>query len=404
MVEVPFASSDLGTVGVELELQLVDSSTVALHCGIDGVLAELSPSLLASVRRELHGCCIEIATDVCRSVDEVRRDLTAKLRSVGDAAAKRGLLLAWGGTHPFSHWNDQEITDVPRYRELAELYGESLLRQVTYGLHVHVGVASGDAAIRTCDRMHDHLPILLALSANSPYWSGRATGLQSKRIELMSSLPTRGVPPGLRDWDSYVKLVSQLMTHRIIASLKDLWWDVRPSPTNGTVEVRICDMPLGLETVLGLTALIQCLVFVLSSEKATEIVGRTSDSHAADDLCHSLTLRQNRWLASRFGSDAILVHPLAPQQAPAGVLARTMIDRLIDVGQELGCSDYLENLKTRSREPNGALAQMTIYSRTNRFEDVARLMTRADTAVHWHASFPPTAHDRQVLDPLLATS
>jgi carboxylate-amine ligase len=220
----------------------------------------------------------------------------------------------------------------------------------------------------------------------------------------MSSLPTRGVPPALRDWDSYVKLVSQLMTHRIIASLKDLWWDVRPSPTNGTVEVRICDMPLGLETVLGLTALIQCLVFVLSSEKATEIVGRTSDSHATDDLCHSMTLRHNRWLASRFGSDAILVHPLAPQQAPAGVLARTMIDRLIDVGQELGCSDDLQNLKTSSRKPNGALAQMKIYSRTNRFEEVARLMTRADSTVHWHPSFPSTAHDRQVLDPLLATS
>jgi carboxylate-amine ligase len=404
MVEVPFASSDLGTVGVELELQLVESSTLALQCGIDGVLEGLSPALLTSVRRELHGCCVEIATDVCRSVDEVRHDLTAKLRSVGDAAAKRGLLLGWGGTHPFSYWKDQEITEVPRYRALAKLYGETLLRQVTFGLHVHVGVVSGDAAIRTCDRMHDHLPLLLALSANSPYWCGRATGLQSKRIEVMSSLPTRGVPPSLGDWDSYLKLVRQLMTHRIIASLKDLWWDVRPSPTNGTVEVRICDMPLGLETVLGLTALIQCLVFVLSSEKATEIARRTSDSVANEDPCHALTLRQNRWLASRFGLDAILVHPLAPQQAPAGVLARAMIDRLIDVGQELGCSDYLQNLKTRSRGPNGALAQMTIYSRTNRLEEVARLMTQAESSVDWHPSFPPLAHDRQVLDPLMATS
>jgi carboxylate-amine ligase len=400
MVEVPFAYSELGTVGVELELQLVDSSTLALQCGINGILAELSPALLASVRRELHGCCIEIATGVCRSVNEVSRDLTAKLRSVGDAAAKRGLLLGWGGTHPFSHWKDQEVTDVPRYRALAKLYREALLRQVTFGLHVHVGVVSGDAAVRTCDRMRDHLPILLALSANSPYWCGRATGLQSQRIEVMGSLPMRGIPPGLGDWDSYLKLVSQLMTHRIIASLKDLWWDVRPSPTNGTVEVRICDLPLGPETVLGLTALIQCLVFVLSSEKETEIAGRTSDSHVTEDLCHSLTLRQNRWLASRFGLDAILVHPLAPQQAPAGVLARAMIDRLIDVGQELGCSDYLQNLKTRSRGPNGASAQMTIYSRTNRLEEVVRLMTRADSSVRWHSTFRSLAHDRQVLDPL----
>jgi carboxylate-amine ligase len=293
---------------------------------------------------------------------------------------------------------------VPRYRALAKLYGEAVLRQVTFGLHVHVGVVSGDAAIRTCDRMHDHLPILLALSANSPYWCGRATGLQSKRNEVMSSLPMRGVPPSLGEWDSYLKLVCQLMTHRIIASLKDLWWDVRPSPTNGTVEVRICDLPLGLETVLGLTALIQCLVFALSSEKATEIAGRASDSRATADLCHSLTVRQNRWLASRFGLDAILVHPLAPQPAPAGVLARAMIDRLFDVGQELGCSDYLQNLKTRSRGPNGAMAQVTIHSRTNRLEEVARLMTGADSSVRWHPSLPSLAHEWQGLDPLWATS
>ena len=173
---------------------------------------------------------MEVATDVCASVDEVRRDLKAKLLWVAGAAAQRGLLLAWGGTHPFSHWKDQEITSDPRYRALADAFQETLRRQLTFGLHVHVGVESAESAIKVCDQIRDYLPVLLALSANSPFWCGRATGLQSHRIEVMGSLPFGGIPPRLNDWDSYCHLVSQLAACALIESPKDLWWDVRPSP------------------------------------------------------------------------------------------------------------------------------------------------------------------------------
>ena len=380
MLDHSFRASPAPTIGVELEFQLVDANTLALRDGVDGIIAELPSTLADSVKREFHACCVEVCTDVCRSVDEARRDLKTKLHRVAGAAARRGLLLAWGGTHPFSHWKDQVITGQPRYRALADSYRETLLRQLTFGLHVHVGVPSGDAAIRACDRIRDHLPVLLALSANSPFWCGRATGLQSHRLDVMGAIPAAGIPPRLGDWESYRGLLDHLRDCGVIDSPKDLWWDVRPSPSHGTVEVRVCDMPLGLETVLGLTALVQCLVHVLAADQDPE----SRDAGEAHGL--DMVLRQNLWLASRHGLDAPLADPCTRRKVPARALARGLIDRLLGVSWELGCSDFLENLRSKTWGPTGAVSQLMTYSRTGNLVDVARLMVRADSSGRWYPS------------------
>jgi len=380
MLDHSFRASTAPTIGVELEFQLVDANTLALKDGIDGILAELPPTLADSVKREFHACCVEVCTDVCRSVDEARRDLKTKLRRVAGTAARRGLLLAWGGTHPFSHWKDRIITGEPRYRVLADCYRETLLRQLTFGLHVHVGVPSGDAAIRVCDRIRDHLPVLLALSANSPFWCGRATGLQSHRLDVMAAIPAAGIPPRLGDWESYQALLEHLRGCGVIDSPKDLWWDVRPSPSHGTVEVRVCDMPLGLEMVLGLTALIQCLVHALATARDLE------GPEARGAHAHDMVLRQNLWLASRHGLDAPLADPCTRRKVPARALARGLIDRLLGVGRGLGCSDFLQNLRSKTWGPTGAVSQLAAYARTQNLVDVARLMARADSSGHWYPS------------------
>ncbi|MBV8310385.1 MAG: YbdK family carboxylate-amine ligase [Planctomycetaceae bacterium] len=404
MLENQFGGTSLPTVGVELELQLVDASTLALRQGVDAIFAELPAELSRSVRREFHTCCVEVATDVCASVDDIRRDLKAKLRWVAGAAAHRGLLLAWGGSHPFSHWKDQEVTSDPRYRALADTFQETLRRQLTFGLHVHVGVKSGDAAIRTCDRMREHLPVLLALSANSPFWCGRATGLQSHRIEVMGSLPIGGIPPCFGDWDSFRKLVDELTACELIESPKDLWWDVRPSPPHGTVEVRICDMPLGLEAVLGLTALIECLVHFLSREEDHEIDSDVSPDITGADPARLLILQQNRWLAARYGLDAMLIDRFTRRKVPARVLARELTDRLIPVGRELGCAEYLQDLRARTHRSNDAVTQVATYARTNNLEDVARLMTRADSSGHRQPSLSPLLNQKSLVGLLEASS
>jgi carboxylate-amine ligase len=380
MLDHSFRASTAPTIGVELELQIVDANTLALRDGIDGILAELPSSMAGSIKREFHSCCVEVCTDVCRSVDEARRDLKTKLHRVAGAAASRGLLLAWGGTHPFSHWKAQVVTGEPRYRALADCYQETLLRQLTFGLHIHVGMPSGDVAVRVCDRIRDHLPLLLALSANSPFWCGRATGLHSHRLDVMAAIPAAGIPPRLGDWESYQALVEHLSACGVIDSPKDLWWDARPSPSNGTLEVRVCDMPLGLETVLGITALVQCLVQVFGAEPGCARPDEGSDP------AHDMVLRQNRWLASRHGLDAPLADPCTGRRAPARVLVRDLIDRLLGAGRELGCSDFLQSLRSKTWGPTGAVSQLMTHSRTGSLLEVARLMARAESSGRWHSS------------------
>ena len=404
MLEHHFGETALPSVGVELELQLVDVSTLALRSGIDAIFAELPAELSSSVRREFHACCVELASGICTSVDEVRRDLKAKLLWVAGAAAQRGLLLAWGGTHPFSHWKEQEISSDPRYRILAESFQESLRRQLTFGLHVHVGVESADVAIKTCDQIRDHLPVLLALSANSPFWCGRATGLQAHRIEVMGSLPVGGIPPFLGNWNSYEWLVNELTTCELIESTKDLWWDVRPSPAHGTVEVRICDMPLGLESVLGLTALIQCLVQYLAQGRARAKEPDLRPEDATADQARFMILQQNRWLAARYGLDAMLIDGSTRDKAPARVLARDLIHCLIPIGRELDCAEHLQNLRVKTRRSNGAMTQLATYARTNNLEDIVRLMTRVDSSGTRPPSLTPLLSHKSHFDPLETSS
>jgi carboxylate-amine ligase len=387
------------SLGVELELQIVDDGTLALQPGIDAILDGLPGGLEDSVKHEFHACCVEVSTSVCGSVGEVRRDLGVKLAGMADNAARRGLLLAWGGTHPFSHWRDQALTPDRRYRELADLYQETLLRQLTFGLHVHVGVESGDAAVRACDGIRGHLPVLLALSANSPFWCGRPTGFQSHRLEVMGSIPGGGIPPRLGDWDAYGRLIEHLTRCGQIKSPKDLWWDARPSPALGTLEVRIFDMPPGLESVLGLTALIQCLVHLLASPNAP---GRREAQPAApptaeQEQARTLVLQQNRWLAARYGLDAPLIDCATGRKAPARVLARELIDRLMPIARELGCASDLQGLRIRIGGPSGADRQLMAYARGRSLADVVRQMTRAEPSADWFSAAPLPAGNGALL-------
>ena len=220
----------------------------------------------------------------------------------------------------------------------------------------------------------------------------------------MGSLPVGGIPPRLGDWDSYGKLVDELIACGLIESPKDLWWDVRPSPSHGTVEVRICDMPLGLEAVLNLTALIECLVHFLSRQQDREIDSDVGSDATEADRARLLVLQQNRWLAARHGLDATPIDCFTHRKAPARVLARELIDRLIPVGRELGCDEYLQNLRPRTRRANGAATQLATYARTNNLEDVARLMTRADSSGHRPPSLSPLLYHKSLLDPLESLS
>lgn len=357
-----FRGSPRPTLGVELEFQLVDPVTMALKGVAPEVLAALPGPSRESVKPEFYLSCVEVNTGVCDDVAAVGRDLRQTLEMLARAATRRGARLAWGGTHPFSHWRDQAVLPTSRYRRLAEFYRETLCRQVTFGLHVHVGVADGDTAVRVCQGLAEHLPALLALSANSPFWCGRDTGHRSYRVEVMSASSISGTPPRMAGWDDYARLLGRFASAGLIESPKDLWWDVRPSPEHGTVEVRICDMPPDLRSVLALTALTQCLVADLAAR----------DDQPAPDECGLLVVRQNRWRAARFGLDAEFVDLRTNRPEPTRAVIRNLAARLSGVAARLGCPGPLADVQAMAAGTGGADRQLAVYRSTCDLESVAR--------------------------------
>ena len=360
-----FTSNKRPTIGVEIELNLVDSDSMALRSGMNQIVDELPASLEESVKPELFQCYIEINTKVCQNVAEAHRDLAEKIRVVGDIAGRHGMRLFWSGTHPFSRWQDQIVTQRDRYLDIIELLQETARRIITFGLHVHVGVDSGDKAIMICDRILQHLPTLLALSANSPFWQGRNTGLHSQRSKIMEILPTAGLPPLMRNWPEYVWLLNNLVDTGFIKTIRELWWDVRPHHNFGTVEVRICDMPPSLDHVLGITALIQCLVHDLSEE---------IDRGTYQFDCHPFLIRQNKWRACRYGMDARLVDAGTHKAVPARDLVHALVEKLNDRARELDCESYLANVHEMADQPTGSVMQLQHFQKSGSLAEVVRQM------------------------------
>ena len=381
-----FAGSPRNSVGVELELQILNSGTFALQGSAADVLAAVPNEYRRAIKPEYYDCCIEVATDVCRDVDEAGRDLRGKLAAADWAARGCGVLLGWGGSHPFSHWGESRVVPSPRYAELHRRYRDTLQRQLTFGLHVHVGVPDGDAAARVCTGIVEHLPALLALSADSPFWCGRCTGLHSTRIEVMEASPSSGPPPRLRDWADYRRLVDRLTSTGLIDSPKELWWDVRPSPENGTVEVRICDMPPDLETALTLAALIQCLVADLARR----------DEMPDEDACVAAAVRQNRWRAARYGMGAELVDVRTGRRASAASAVRGLAEGLRHVARELGCVEWIERAVAMTDGLNGAERQLATYESSGDLVDVVRtrMIPGRPAGGSWVATPPKVAQTR----------
>lgn len=358
-----FTHNDRPTLGVEIELQLVDAETMALKSAAKQILEDVPQRLANSIKPEIMQSYLEINTDICEDVDQVKRDLEAKIEVVEGIAERHGVRLFWAATHPFSPWWDQEITPNDRYYGLVELLQESARRLVTFGLHVHVGLDSGDKAIMVCDRIMRHLPTLLALSANSPFWNGRSTGVRSQRIKVMEGLPTAGLPPLMRNWSEYVWLMNHLVETGFVRTIREIWWDVRPHHNFGTVEVRICDLPQDLRSVLALTSLVQCLVYRISEEV-------DHGTYRFDS--HPMLVQQNKWRACRYGLDAGLVDLDTRETHPARQVVRDLVARLRNNAETLGCLPYLETILDMAEQPTGADRQLAAFEQTGDLADVVR--------------------------------
>jgi len=364
MAPIHFTRNESPSIGVEIELQLVDAKSFELRSAIEQVLELLPEKAHASVKPELMQSYLEINSGVCHTVREVREDLRHKVMTVQTATDALGLELFWAGTHPFSSWREQKVTVDDRYYRLVDLMQDVARRLVTFGLHVHVGVDTGDKAIMICDRMMRYLPLLLSLSSNSPFWEGRCTGLHSNRSKIMEGLPTAGLPQQMRNWSEYVWLINHLVETGFINTIREIWWDIRPHHQFGTVEIRVCDMPANLDQVMAITALVQCLVHAISNE---------IDEGTFQSEYHPMMVQQNKWRATRYGAEASLVSTRDFQPRTVEKVVRGLVDDLMPVARTLDCTEELTTAATLSNS-TGAQQQLRIFEATKSRRDVVRQM------------------------------
>ena len=348
------------TIGIEEEMMILDGQSLELANAIEAMLED--PGVDGGeIKPELHESVLEVATEPCRSTAEAAEQLRGLRAAVREKAAARGYTIGSAGTHPFAMWEDQRIVARPRYRDLISALRFVARQEIIFGMHVHVGVEGADRAIHVANGMRVHVPVLLALSANSPFWRADATGLASTRTPIFRAFPRVGIPPRYESWDDYSERIEFMVDSGVIEDYTYLWYDVRPHPNFGTVEVRCMDGQTRVEHTLALAALTQCLV--------KELCEHFDGNGKLGSYPYEM-LDENKWIAARHGLDGELID--LPEQVRVGVkeLARRLLHRLREHAQELGCEHELESLGDIIRHGNGAARQLVVYEANHDLREV----------------------------------
>jgi carboxylate-amine ligase len=356
------------TLGIEEELMILDAETLEL---VNAIETLLEPAPAGEIKPELMESVLEIATDPCANTFQAGEQLRDLRRQVIDTATSQNMTIGSSGTHPFAKWEDQRIVARPRYRDLVSALRFVARQELIFGVHVHIGIDDPDKAIHVANGMRVHVPVLLGLSANSPFWRGDETGMASTRTPIFRAFPRVGIAPTYKSWEDYEKRIDFMVRARVIEDYTYLWHDVRPHPNFGTVEVRVMDSQTRVEHTLGLAALVQGLVRELAEHFDS---GKQLSRYPFE------MLDENKWLAARHGLDGELVDLPRFERVPTRELARRLVDRIRGHAQDMGSADDLAAVEDLLERGNGASRQEVVYEANH---DLRELMAEivAATAV-----------------------
>jgi carboxylate-amine ligase len=374
--DLTFRPSPEATVGVELELQIIERDTFDLVPGAPRVLKACQQEDIPGVGAELMQSMLEVRTDVCQSVVQVKEQMLPRLKRVQNVARSMGYELAMSGTHPFHRAGTSAVSPTERYERVADRLAWLAYQFEVFGLHVHVGVPSGEAALGVINVLIRYLPHLLALSANSPYWQGVDTGLASARSSLYGLLPHAGVPRYFGKWKEFRTFFQVMKDCKAIGSLKDIYWDIRPRPDLGTVEFRICDTPPGIDVLLGLVTLTRCLVIsALRLLKERPRLGR-------GDIRRQWIAVENKWLATRHGLEAACVRTPSGKRRPLTRDLEDALSKLKPIAAESGDEGFLGAFQPVAKFETGAERQRRLYRETGNWKAVlGDMVQRLDDAL-----------------------
>jgi glutamate---cysteine ligase / carboxylate-amine ligase len=368
-VDVNYGSSTPFSLGVEEEFQLLHADSFDLASRFDEVLAASGGD--PQIKPELLQSTAEVATDPASTVGEAIAQARDLRRRVRDAAEESGVRFASAGTHPFARYEHQDVTEAERYQELIEAMQWVAERELIFGLHVHVGMQTAQQAIAVANALRTHLPELLALSANSPFWHGRDTGLASTRSKVFDTFPRSGLPPAFSSFEEFELLVDRGVRTNSFPDYTYIWWDLRPHPTLGTIEVRVCDGQTRIGSVAAIVALVQSLAATLAEEH--DRIGSLQTQPVT-------LVAENKWRAARYGLDTDLVDLAHDTELPARDAVRALVELARPAAVRLGCAAELDGVEGILARGTGADEQRAVHEKTGSLLAVAHWLADETSA------------------------
>ncbi len=375
------SSDHVFTLGIEEEFQIIDPETRELRSHIQQILGEGKVTLKEQIKPEMHQSVVELGTDVCSNM-QIAREQVIRLRSeLAAMAAKGGLKIASAGTHPFSHWFDQHITEGERYATIVKDLQQVARANLIFGLHVHVGIPDRATAIHVMNQTRYFLPHLYALSTNSPFWVGRNTGLKGYRLKVFERFPRTGTPDAFESLSEYEDFLKLLIKTGCVDNAKKIWWDIRLHPFFDTLEIRICDAQSRVDDTLALAAVIQAIVAKLHKLHHQNLNFRIYRRRLIDE---------NRWRASRYGLDGKLIDFGRESEVETRSLLSELLDFIAAEVDEFGTHKEIAHIERIMREGTGADRQIAAWEREHNMHDVVDLIVR-ETYENLNVSQPAPA-------------
>lgn len=349
------------TLGVEEEYMVLDPATHELKSHEQRIVQEGQKIIKDKVKAEMHQAVVEVGTDICQNIDEAFSDISSLRKTISDIAQSLGYSIGASGTHPFSHWESQLITDHIRYNEIVNELQEAARSNLIFGLHVHVGMETREMANHIANSTRYFLPHIYALSTNSPFWEGRKTGYKSYRTKVFDKFPRTGIPEAFESIEAYDNYVKLLMKTKCIDNAKKIWWDLRVHPFFNTVEFRICDVPMTVDETITIAALFQAVcakIYKLRQQNMNFI-----------QYSRAL-LNENKWRASRYGIDGCLIDFGKEEEINTRVLIYELLDFVDDVVDHLGSRDRINYVHKMLENGTGADRQLKVYEETKNLVSV----------------------------------
>ena len=343
------------TIGIEEEYMVLDPLTRELKSHEQKIVHEGQKLLKDKVKAEMHQAVVEVGTDVCNNIDEAYLDVSNLRKSINEIAVSMGLSLGASGTHPFSHWHSQLITDNIRYQEILNELQEAARSNLIFGLHVHIGITDRRLALDIANTARYFLPHVYALSTNSPFWVGRSTGYKSYRSKVFDKFPRTGIPEYFESIEAYDNYINLLIKTNCIDNAKKIWWDMRVHPFYNTIEFRVCDVPMTINETMAIAALFQALCAKLYKLRRQNL--------SFINYQRAL-INENKWRASRYGIDGSMIDFGKEIEVPTRRLILELLDFVDDVVDELGSRHVISFVEKMLERGTGADRQLAIFEET----------------------------------------